>query len=168
MNSRDAAYEENLQELLDATAAEAIPNADAPGKDRAESVAKTEEPLEEINEVGSGGRKKRKRTEDDKYAVYFLLYPLGWLHLMDGTLHSMPTKRKRSASVASDGHGSAAPGQDKTEATTPITTALLPPPAPTGKSRARRGGGRKNAVPRESPAMVDGEESTCITCNSDH
>lgn len=73
MNSRDAAYEENLQELLDATAAEAIPNADAPGKDRAESVAKTEEPLEEINEVGSGGRKKRKRTEDDKYAVYFLL-----------------------------------------------------------------------------------------------
>ncbi|KAL5528693.1 CTI6 [Sanghuangporus sanghuang] len=143
MNSRDAAYEENLQELLDATAAEAMPDTDTPGKEGAESVAKTEEPYEEITDIIPGGRKKRKRVDDD----------------------NMPAKRKRSASVASDGHGSTVAGQDKPEATTPITTALLPPPPPppppaVGKSRARRGGGgRKSAVPRESPAMADGEEA---------
>lgn len=68
MNSHDAAYEESIRELLDATAAEAVPVIDTPAKDRAESVAKTEEPYEEIIEIGPGGRKKRKRAEDDVYA----------------------------------------------------------------------------------------------------
>ena len=67
MNSRDAAYEQSIQELLEATAAEgATVNGDATsGKDRAESIAKTEDVLEEIVEIGPGGRKKRKRTEDE-------------------------------------------------------------------------------------------------------
>ena len=66
MNSRDAAYEQSIQELLEATAAEgaAAVNGEATNKDRAESVTtKTEEVYEEIIEIGPGGRKKRKRAE---------------------------------------------------------------------------------------------------------
>ena len=68
MNSRDAAYEEQLQRLLESTAAEAGTTVDdTPGADR-ESVAKEDEPVEEIIiEIGPGGRKKRKRADEETY-----------------------------------------------------------------------------------------------------
>lgn len=57
MNSRDAAFDESIKEIIEATAAEAA------GYDLG-SVGNGHEGLEE-GEVGPGGRKKRKRTEDD-------------------------------------------------------------------------------------------------------
>ncbi|EJD02927.1 uncharacterized protein FOMMEDRAFT_140728 [Fomitiporia mediterranea MF3/22] len=139
MNSRDAAYEESIQEILEQSAAEAAPRADTPAKDRAESVAKTEEVYEEIIEIGPGGRKKRKRLDDDM----------------------MPTKRKRSASLISEDVGSAITALDKADSAAPITTPLLPPPAPT-KSRARRGG-RKNAAAQEPSVNGEGEDAGTST-----
>lgn len=63
MNSRDAAYEESLREILNASAAEAYTSIDS--KDKALSVAGTEDAVEEIIELGLGGKRKRKRIEDD-------------------------------------------------------------------------------------------------------
>jgi hypothetical protein len=60
MNSRDAAFDENLKEILETTAAEAgahDPAAVVNGNGHAE--------LDEEPEPGPGNRKKRKRTEDD-------------------------------------------------------------------------------------------------------
>lgn len=67
MNSRDAAYEESIQELLEATAADgtAAVNGDAIYKDSVESVTKTEEIFEEIIDIGPVGRKKRKRVDEE-------------------------------------------------------------------------------------------------------
>ena len=53
MNSRDAAYEESLQELLDATAAEAVP----------ESANANDEVAETVADASTGSKKKRKRRE---------------------------------------------------------------------------------------------------------
>ena len=62
MNSRDAAFDESLKEIIEATAAEAaaaqVPKASSPVISRAPEVA------EDLD--GIPARKKRKRTEDDK------------------------------------------------------------------------------------------------------
>ena len=57
MNSRDAAFDESLKEIIEATAAEAAAVQDAflISPNEAEPV-----------EVVSGGKKKRKRTDDDR------------------------------------------------------------------------------------------------------
>ena len=70
MNSRDAAYEESIQELLESTAAEAGNANEDTNKDKAGSVARSEEAYEEVViEIGPGGRKKRKRTEEETYVA---------------------------------------------------------------------------------------------------
>lgn len=57
MNSRDAAFDESLKEIIEATAAEAAAVHDAfiTSPNEAESV-----------EVVSGGKKKRKRMDGDR------------------------------------------------------------------------------------------------------
>lgn len=66
MNSRDAAFDESLKEIIEATAAEAAAH------DRGPSAGRTingNGELMEDEEVGLNGRKKRKRTDDDMYVV---------------------------------------------------------------------------------------------------
>lgn len=63
MNSRDAAYEESLQAILGATAAEAT-GGDEGSKELNGSVKGADE-LDETVEVGSSGRRKRKRTDEE-------------------------------------------------------------------------------------------------------
>lgn len=68
MNSRDAAYEESFQALIEATAAEAAANEAQQKNDATSPVVngvETEAAEEVVTEVISGGRKKRKRAEDD-------------------------------------------------------------------------------------------------------
>lgn len=57
MNSRDAAFDESLKEIIEATAAEAAAVHDAFLTNPIET-----EPVEGV----SGGKKKRKRTDDDR------------------------------------------------------------------------------------------------------
>ncbi|KAG8213972.1 hypothetical protein J3R82DRAFT_10721 [Butyriboletus roseoflavus] len=76
MNSRDAAFDESLKELIEATAAEAA--AADPPKPGANGCTSSQS---EAPDDDSNGRKKRKRGEDD----------------------TLPKKRTRSASSASDG-----------------------------------------------------------------
>lgn len=66
MNSRDAAFDESLKEIIEATAAEAAAVHDTA------SVTSTgnrdihdQQELDEDMESGSSNRKKRKRNEDD-------------------------------------------------------------------------------------------------------
>lgn len=67
MNSRDAAYEETFQATLQVSAAEAAaaiePTVHHGDGDSASVNGKTES--EHNAETGHGGRKKRKRVEDD-------------------------------------------------------------------------------------------------------
>lgn len=67
MNSRDAAYEESLKELLDSTANEA--GAPMDDKDIRGSTVAPEEGAEDYVEMAPPGRKKRKRTDDDQYVI---------------------------------------------------------------------------------------------------
>ena len=67
MNSRDAAYEESFQALLEATAAEAAAKekealATAPGGVDAELNGHDEQ---EVDDVAVNSRRKRKRSDDD-------------------------------------------------------------------------------------------------------
>jgi hypothetical protein len=62
MNSRDAAFDESIKEIIEATAAEAAAH------DRGASVGRTVNGNGETFEDGEGGlgaRKKRKRSHDD-------------------------------------------------------------------------------------------------------
>ena len=75
MNSRDAAYDESLQAIIEASAAEAAAaEAAAAAAQEGTSpgpVTKTEPTTnghaddEPVPETTNGGRRKRKRTEDD-------------------------------------------------------------------------------------------------------
>lgn len=64
MNSRDAAFDQNLKEILETTAAEAgaVPEAS--------TVNENLDPEEEID-VAAGGRKKRRRSDDDACVFHF-------------------------------------------------------------------------------------------------
>jgi hypothetical protein len=57
MNSRDAAFDESLKEIIEATAAEAAAVQDT-------SVDDISIPVPDIND---NGKKKRKRTEDERF-----------------------------------------------------------------------------------------------------
>jgi hypothetical protein len=67
MNSRDAAFDESLKEIIEATAAEAAAQHDnisvtsTGNRDQNGNSA-----LDEDVEPASSSRKKRKRTEDDR------------------------------------------------------------------------------------------------------
>jgi hypothetical protein len=62
MNSRDAAFDESLKEIIEATAAEAAAATDPPTAQPNGSVNGQAENQEDPD---SSSRKKRKRTEDD-------------------------------------------------------------------------------------------------------
>ncbi|KAI0316443.1 hypothetical protein OF83DRAFT_1126662 [Amylostereum chailletii] len=142
MNSRDAAYNETLQQALEATAAEAAA-AHPRTPSVAESVNGHGEPEEPQAETSTNGRKKRKRTDDD----------------------TASTKRTRSASTTSDRPPPVVPREEtpvSATATAPKSTSMPAPPVPTKPSTARnrRGGGRKSAVqaPAADQASVDGDD----------
>jgi hypothetical protein len=60
MNSRDAAFDESLKEIIEATAAEAA----AHDRGTSATVNGNGEFFED-GDAGPGGRKKRKRSDDD-------------------------------------------------------------------------------------------------------
>jgi hypothetical protein len=62
MNSRDAAFDESLKEIIEATAAEAAAAQDSRS---VVSDGNPNEQLDQKEEPGPNNRKKRKRREDD-------------------------------------------------------------------------------------------------------
>ncbi|KAG6897906.1 hypothetical protein C0992_009390 [Termitomyces sp. T32_za158] len=134
MNSRDAAFDESLKEIIEATAAEA-----AAAHDNASVTSggtrDLQPTLDDEADQGMSSRRKRKRMEED----------------------TLPKKRTRSASTASDHPGSvirdSTPGQAKT-----ITQ---PSSAPNKPARSNKRGGKKAApaaLNLEAFAVVDGDE----------
>jgi hypothetical protein len=64
MNSRDAAFDESLKEIIEASAAEAAAaQENAVGEHPPSTISKPEP--EDEPEVGPNNKRKRKRTEDD-------------------------------------------------------------------------------------------------------
>ncbi|KAG6841895.1 hypothetical protein C0991_005625 [Blastosporella zonata] len=132
MNSRDAAFDESLKEIIEATAAEA-----AAAHDNASVTSGGPRDVQQVDDeadTGPGSRKKRKRIEDD----------------------IQPKKRTRSASTASDHPGSVArdstPGQAK----------ILAQPTPATSKPARSNKRGKKAAPAtlnvDALGAVDSEE----------
>lgn len=70
MNSRDAAFDESLKEIIEATAAEAAAVQDITSSVSADHINPE---IEEELDPGLGSRKKRKRTEDDTYALFYFV-----------------------------------------------------------------------------------------------
>ncbi|KAG6911131.1 hypothetical protein DXG01_003871 [Tephrocybe rancida] len=118
MNSRDAAFDEKLKEIIEATAAEA-----AAAHDNASVTSGGTRDAQQANDdeadPGPGSRKKRKRVEED----------------------IQPKKRTRSASTTSDHPGSVirdgTPGQ--------VRALTQPTPAPSKPARSNKRGGKKAA-----------------------
>ncbi|TDL25956.1 hypothetical protein BD410DRAFT_895425 [Rickenella mellea] len=134
MNSRDAAYEESLREIMGTSAAE-VAGFDGDVKDPNIIPNFNEEFIDEPVDVGPGGRRKRKRVDDDAHV----------------------NKRKRSASSAFEHTAVASSGAmvpELSPAGGSINTSLLPPPPPAKSSgnRVRRGNSRKTA-----PESVTGD-----------
>ncbi|KAF9465047.1 hypothetical protein BDZ94DRAFT_1255182 [Collybia nuda] len=138
MNSRDAAFDESLKEIIEATAAEAAAVHDTA------SVTSTgnrdfndQHDLDEDIESGAGNRKKRKRNEDD----------------------SAVKKRTRSASSASDHQGSTVARDDTPGQSKPPPSVPAPPSKPSGRTNKR--GGRKSAtvsLALDPVALMEGSE----------
>ncbi|KAK0461063.1 uncharacterized protein EV420DRAFT_1267381 [Desarmillaria tabescens] len=110
MNSRDAAFDENLKEILETTAAEADAVYDT------KSIHSNTNEDEEVD-VGTTNRRKRKRKEDD----------------------APPNKRTRSTSIVSDRRAASVIARDETPIqSAPVKTPALSAPQP--KARGKRGG----------------------------
>ncbi|GBE80614.1 predicted protein [Sparassis crispa] len=148
MNSRDAAYEESVQAIIEATAAEAaaaanesISNTSAATLINGASDKHAE--IEQETEVTNNTRKKRKRSDDD----------------------ALPTKRTRSSSTASN-----PPPPSVLRDPTPVNGATAKPSpvsAPTTKTtRNRRGGGRKAQVQELMTVEGDEANSTASASNA--
>ncbi|TCD68256.1 hypothetical protein EIP91_011222 [Steccherinum ochraceum] len=131
MNSRDAAYEQSLQAVIDASAAEALASSRVNGEEDEGSVVAHGDVGLDV-EVAAGGRRKRKRPEDDAASI----------------------KRTRSASIVSDRQAMPPPRDP-----TPMSAKAPAPPstAPKAGARAKRPGGRKVQVQEVLPA--EGEEA---------
>ncbi|KAJ7497340.1 hypothetical protein FB451DRAFT_227255 [Mycena latifolia] len=111
MNSRDAAFDENLKEILETTAAEA-----GATHDPAPALNGNGHPeLDDEGEPAPANRKKRKRTEDDAPAK----------------------KRTRSASSASDRRMPSAAPRDESPPPPPPSKTVPAPKAP-GRRRGGR------------------------------
>ncbi|KAF8210321.1 hypothetical protein K438DRAFT_150573 [Mycena galopus ATCC 62051] len=140
MNSRDAAFDENLEEVLKATAAEAGATHDP----AAPPNGNGHPDVDEDGEAAPPNRKKRKRTEDD--ASVLPSFPC------TPCIHSerRPVKKRtRSASSASDRQMASAVPRDES----PPPVKVVPAP----KAPGRRRGGRK-AVVHELVVSIEGEE----------
>ncbi|CAL1707272.1 unnamed protein product [Somion occarium] len=140
MNSRDAAYDESLQAIIEASAAEARAATMSPVVSTHREDANISHVAEnDPEDSNTNGRRKRKRSDDDPPS----------------------NKRTRSASVVSDRTPAA---QHPTRAETPVNGNATRPPAsssaaPKSTVRAKRGGGRKAQVQQE-PMLLDGEDGT--------
>lgn len=153
MNSRDAAFDESLKEIIEATAAEAAAAHDTV------SVASTgnRDGLDEDMEPGPS-RKKRKRTEEDTYVLMSL-----YLIYISSLFYSTIKKRTRSVSTASDAQGSTAvvrddtPGQTKTQPPVPA-----PPSRPPGRVNKRSGRKAVPSLPLDTTVAIDGEDGAVI------
>jgi hypothetical protein len=152
MNSRDAAFDESLKEIIEATAAEAAAIHDSRivgsnGRTNGHIMA------EENADAGPSYRNKRKRPNDDASAFRSCLRCLISCYLTS----SISEKRTRSASSTSD-HPAA---RDKTPLTTSGShkTALLLVPTPKSTARNKKGG-RKLA--HEPALCIEGEEGIYI------
>lgn len=135
MNSRDAAFDESLKEIIEATAAEAAAHGTVISAVPSVDVSPTEE-VEEETEAQQIAKRKRKRSEDDV----------------------VPKKRTRSASSASD-RASIIP-QDDASPLAILEKPLAPvaPQLPPKSSGRNKRGGRKNANV-DTVASVDGDEA---------
>ncbi|KAL4078362.1 hypothetical protein V8B97DRAFT_1936888 [Scleroderma yunnanense] len=130
MNSRDAAFDESIKEIIEATAAEAA--AATESQNTSTNVNVNGHP--ETHEDDSTSRKKRKRTEED----------------------SQPKKRTRSASSASD-HPEI-PSAAPEELPPPPPKRTPGTGGRSGTSRNRRGGGAsRRTVAANVDAIVAGE-----------
>ncbi|KAL0569803.1 Histone deacetylase complex subunit [Marasmius crinis-equi] len=137
MNSRDAAFDENLKEILESTAAEAEAVPDAKSVTPSGNPPTSLPDAEESVETAPANRKKRKRVDNDAPPA---------------------KKRTRSMSTTSDHPAAAAPSLTPREE----TPTLSKPPAPTNTTtqkpagRNKRGGGRKAAATQEPVVDADG------------
>ncbi|KAF8893788.1 hypothetical protein BD779DRAFT_1435743 [Infundibulicybe gibba] len=133
MNSRDAAFDESLKEIIEATAAEAAAHDPATLPPAGSSISQPEHgrDVEEAN-----NRKKRKRTEDEPACA-------------------IPKKRTRSLSTASDRPVLST----EVRAETPGGQGKAPPqaPAPPSKPPRNKRGSRKVAAQENIPS-VEGDE----------
>ncbi|OJA11701.1 hypothetical protein AZE42_02091 [Rhizopogon vesiculosus] len=131
MNSRDAAFDESLKEIIEATAAEAAATTDPRPAQPNGSVNGQAENHEDPD---SNSRKKRKRAEDDV----------------------VPKKRTRSASTASDHQPEAVVVVPEETPAPPVKKAVGG--AKSGSRNRRGGGSRKTAVNQDVIAVAEGEE----------
>ncbi|KDQ57480.1 hypothetical protein JAAARDRAFT_35195 [Jaapia argillacea MUCL 33604] len=148
MNSRDAAYDESLQEVIEQSAAEAAAAEAAahgtPGSvngiggvnGNGEVVAEDDE-----SALSVGGPKKRKRTGDD------------------GTL----MKRTRSTSSASEHPAVSNAGRDPTPVNGQAKAPPAPPKAPTGRNKR---GGRKAAKEVDMVSLEGDDDVTPSSANA--
>ncbi|KAF8633444.1 hypothetical protein AX17_004613 [Amanita inopinata Kibby_2008] len=135
MNSRDAAFDESIKEIIEATAAEAAAAQETLSAASSANVNSHNDAEEEL-ETAPSNRKKRKRAEDD----------------------TVPKKRTRSASTTSDHQGSIV-----ARAETPVNGAQ-PKPVVTSSTTASKPSGRNKRGGRKPPALEsanqEGEEGT--------
>ncbi|KAG1751590.1 uncharacterized protein EDB91DRAFT_1196226 [Suillus paluster] len=132
MNSRDAAFDESLKEIIEATAAEfAAATEPLP----AQTSGSVNDQAESHEDQDSNSRKKRKRAEDDV----------------------LPKKRTRSASSASDHQPEVATTVPEE---TPAPPAKKAGGGAKSGSRNRRGGGSRKivVVNQDAVAAAEGEE----------
>ncbi|KAG6820736.1 hypothetical protein H0H93_012382 [Arthromyces matolae] len=133
MNSRDAAFDESLKEIIEATAAEAAAAQD--NSSVASAGTRDIAPTGEDGGEGTNNRRKRKRADDD----------------------TQPKKRTRSASTASDHPESVI--RDTTPGQAKAPTQLISAPSKSARSNKRGG---KKSVPAtlnlDALATVDGDE----------
>lgn len=151
MNSRDAAFDESLKEIIEATAAEAAAHGTVISTVPSVDVSSTQE-IEEETEAQQIAKKKRKRSEDDVYAS-ILLQCLDVKY----SVSRVPKKRTRSASSASD-HASIIPQDDASPLAIlekPLAP-VAPQPPPKSSGRNKRGGRKNTNV--DAAASVDGDE----------
>ncbi|KAF9450436.1 hypothetical protein P691DRAFT_789233 [Macrolepiota fuliginosa MF-IS2] len=133
MNSRDAAFDESLKEIMEATAAEAAAQETATQHPHQPQPNTVQPEADEDPDPASNSRKKRKRTEDD----------------------ASSKKRTRSASSASDHKPPSLPRPP----TPPPTKAQSTVSNAKTNARTKRTG-RKNAPTADTPAPLDGDETT--------
>ncbi|EIW62668.1 uncharacterized protein TRAVEDRAFT_34052 [Trametes versicolor FP-101664 SS1] len=142
MNSRDAAYEESVQALIEATKSEAgifdlLPRTPVSAVSVNGSTNGHPHPDHDTESV-TNPKKKRKRTDDDAASV----------------------KRTRSASITSDRPPLSALPRDPTPQSAPK---IPPPPAPTaGAARTANARNKRNASRKSQAqdiASVDGDEA---------
>ncbi|EKM80997.1 hypothetical protein AGABI1DRAFT_127043 [Agaricus bisporus var. burnettii JB137-S8] len=131
MNSRDAAFDESLKEIIEASAAEAAAAQENPTGDHPPPNISKLEPEDEP-EVGSNNKRKRKRIEDD----------------------APSKKRTRSASTASDPNSSSIP-RPPTSPPKPVPATNTTKPGGRAKRTAR-----KTVPAPETSAPLDGDETT--------